>query len=842
MKALFGQTSWERKQVFKGMAFGFLGVLAIVGLNFNQKHPAGVIDNALKEDLEGTAHFKEIGYVPPQLVLLAIDFRRPIDPCNDRQIISDWTDYLAIKTGWVVDSLSRHVRDMQRSFMTYLEDETICSDEFNFDSWKKRVTNDPNVYGPLLTKDFHVAIVAIDISTAPNELIAARYLQELVERKKLPTMWTAKILAEVTPAFWNHDIIPAIQPSGPDIHLFGWAITKLGISNALMRDVVLRLSVGLIGFFGFLLLVFKFKYAYACAAWISVILTVLYTNAMLWPLHYIGMNQTPYVLPPHIGALIFSVSCVMQILEAYHTTNFRNSEMRWRIVYNSLRWQIRIVVFVALANFLAFGINLQSLWLAVMIDTMLIVGTLWGAFVATWMLPSIIEFFGVDTKKEKKLRGWEERVSTLYDLVFEIAIRGVISIVTILYQRVDLQILRGIVLWGLFLIATVLFITGGIKTNSEPTKYLDPDTHISRMQDYGIGLGYFGTLSTLVRMPGVSNAMYRQDLNEAVLQLRDRFIIEVAGVSNPISVSQEVEHLRNPNNPDSDWKGEPYDKVVKHVLDGIEQIHPLYMSKVEHKGEAVLLLVSLSARTSDELQAVYDHMRLIADKVTKEYGAKGLLIEVTISDKIMDFPAVAKGVVQQFPQMFVCTLLVIDAVYVLVVAWYNKRESLWHSLCIKSTWHTAWMLTQTFMFGISIAAITMALCGIPLDMATAVIVPLMVQAGADFVVYPTLFYLENCHRKLSVEELLRETILKKGKPVLNDCLGNCLLLSLLCLSTFSPLFYLGILAVESLIACMLWSFLVLPTIAKLNEPERKEVPYEHLKDIPRVTYSNSIIS
>jgi predicted RND superfamily exporter protein len=128
------------------------------------------------------------------------------------------------------------------------------------------------------------------------------------------------------------------------------------------------------------------------------------------------------------------------------------------------------------------------------------------------------------------------------------------------------------------------------------------------------------------------------------------------------------------------------------------------------------------------------------------------------------------------------------------------------------SWRTGIAMAVPFAFACSCMVYLMAICGIPLDQATACIMALAVNAAIDFNLHFVDDFNEALSKGCGYRGALRYALCEKGKINIVDIAVNALCFSMLIFSNFIPIARLGWLLAVMMFACGFGALVIMPAI------------------------------
>ena len=143
----------------------------------------------------------------------------------------------------------------------------------------------------------------------------------------------------------------------------------------------------------------------------------------------------------------------------------------------------------------------------------------------------------------------------------------------------------------------------------------------------------------------------------------------------------------------------------------------------------------------------------------------------------------------------------------LVIAWRNRgRTGAWLSPV-----RGGLVMAAPLFFATAVIGLIMWVLDIPLDMATAPIGALAINAATDFSLYLALAY-QDALEKRSPEDALGDALRGEGKIILTDCLLNTICFLPLITSRFLPIADIGWMMGLMLVACAVGTLVVMAAL------------------------------
>ncbi|TSC71654.1 MAG: hypothetical protein G01um101470_530, partial [Parcubacteria group bacterium Gr01-1014_70] len=741
------------------IAFLCLLPLLVYGAIETLNLAVGPLTNALWEDLLGNSYVKTRNYTVPPPIPLVIDFERPLIP-DDLKFLEEYSRYLKIILGkdWVVASMANYFRRVRRGPYESFEPYTNMEDEsFSMDAWKTDVRANAAVYGSFIDTEFRYFVIHVGYPENLNELTAIRHFRRVVERRFPPEQksWLNYAAYHIRDYLY-HDFVPYKEPEWPKIYIGGWPVGKALIQWSLCVDVLVKSVVGFtLLLIPFLLLVFHKPHT-ALAIWTGTLCAFLATLAGMGPLTLVGIHFNAYSLPALIGGvLIMSTSFNTQIMEEIQRRDDVLTLQEWKQASATIGNAITYIFVCTLGCFVLFGFTFQALWRAVEMDAVLVLGSCLALVVQRWILPALYFFY--------KARRWQkplflQQLSIGFDRSVENSI-----------QRWTGQYTKQSMVYALLAIPVIaaLFLmrAGWIDTNSYPIEFLGHSNGRTMLEEM-VRKGRNDVITIYIHGIGIPNAFRSEKFFQTEQQF-EHDVENVSGIGNALSgydqVAFEMTRL--------DGLAVPFHEAVEWTLEGAKNIHETFPDRIQWKNEAVLIYADHPIDNARGLNTSLEELQRLAETYEKKYP----WLKIAVFGEILHFPPLAVIIAEQTPWLLLYSLAAVFFCFSYVV----RRESPTIP-CVRG----GWILTQTFLFAGGMVGLCMGVFGIPLNMATAAIVPVVIGSASDFTMYPSMefFALMRKGAYSTASEAAAEALRRRGKAVSVDCWGNMLVLCLLTIS------------------------------------------------------------
>lgn len=736
-----------------------------------------------------------------QFVRLDFDFGHKVTE-SDLVWFQARTAFIEKELNWVTASLCKYWKINDDLIEPYINEN--LQNGFDIQRWYKDISLNSAVANLLVSPDLTTLSLIIFIPSEENEIQAVRKLYDVLEGVEFnpPIQKLKNVWHEIKYIFWKTDLFPLENENGPKIYLYSWPTTRFAMTMGFFRDTRLKSVVAYTLFFlGFLALYFRFNPQYYWTVWVGTFLPIIFTLGSIWPLQeFLNIRQSVYSLPPIVATLIVSLSFNLQKMETFWGQKGKGA-VRWQFTNKVIHSSIHMIALMTFVNFILFGWNMQSLWVGVEMDAVFLSGTIWAWIMAVYFLPALYFFFSrLCGEEEKELRGWKAALCELVDSGLEKINLYVIKVNLFSFRTKSIQRVC-YVMPGIFLVvAGWFFYNGKFNTVSEPLKYLPNNLRVVEMAKYPNRNGGPGmdTIQIIFGIPSNSETIQTDEFFNEALMFHSR-LEEIKGVRGTFSIMKEVDFQLKV----ADLEEPRIESAVGIVRFGEENINSFLVPYL-HTYNYIQIFAFHTMERSDDLERTLVEIRRLAE----EFMARNPHLKIRIFGEVPFFAEMARLIPQQIPQIVITSLAMIFCFYFIAIKVFNGGS--WTS-CLKS----GWILTQTFVAAIGIVGLGMVFFRVPLDMATAAILPIAIAAASDFNVYPALCFFRRIRVGEESLEALEGAIKEKGTAVIVDWLGNSICLSLLVMSYFIPIRDIGVLSIVSLTVCVLWSLMAtLPLLAK----------------------------
>lgn len=773
------------------------------------------LQDALWEELSGIRHVRdELKYTQPTPIPVILSWDRPIE-VEDLLFLFEYTTYLEqhLSSEWEVSSLancqtrtwdeSESWGEKMEQWSSYVNPMLIMTDGFSLETWKKFVSENPSTQR-YVDRQFQRFTIFAGAPEGMNQFEAIREFRRVVQRNHSPKngTWFEHIRYH-TGDYLDTDFIPYRENGWPEILVGSVSVTETLITWAFFVDVDMKVSVGYALLLPFLFLVFRDP-EYALSVWLGTLFAFLAALASVWPLSLLNMHYSVFLLPTLVGGvMIASLSFNAQLMEDIKRSGGAGSYAEWNMRAGSVKKSVNHIFCLMVICFALFGFWYQSLWTAIVMDTVLAVGALWALTTQRFVLPALYFFV--------KARAWRTpRIIAQVADAFE-SWHARLMERKVRHMRFGRNASIYGLLLALILIAGIFVWSGRIDTNSRQIEFLgnsNAKTMLGRMTK-------LGRLDVIpIYFEGAGNHPF---LNEEFFKGAKAFLEELKGVEDVGVVSSIIDQIGYEMRR-TDGLEVLFQKAVELTRFGVKE-SGLTMWTEWKNG-----IFIWADHPMDNAVGIDKATRQV-EEIALRFQSENKWLTISLFGNSLHYAPLALITARQAPWVLGTSLLALFLYY----SWMTRQE------CGNiSALKGGFVIAQPFLFVSAVVTIVMAMFGVPLNIATAVIIPIVIGASSDASVYPAQeFFLlwkkyaqSRALHGVDAWEIAAEALRARGKAVDVDCVGNMMVLGLLLLSSFTPVWHLGMLSCLALAVSRWWSInFTLPQLARLCE-QNMEVGHE----------------
>jgi predicted RND superfamily exporter protein len=741
---------------------------------------ASILDNTIdKEDV----YFKLDEYVRPRVgfeefIPLFIKFDGGISSEKDLEKIVYWTKRAQEKFGGSVLSLAnlpnyRRV-DGGISHAPFIEPDL---DNLDVERWKESVKKDP-IYGILVERDFTWACIVIYLKPGYDEVEVFWDVAELVEEREIPKpkefLKTFKLSS--LERLWKSDI----EPRDPSVMVSGWIIGRGTINRTLPIETFRLIGIGLFLSFMLFLLILR-SWSQTGLATSMVLASIVWAWGSIGLIDILGImeiRQRVYILAALTNCIVQGVSFGLHKFEEL------NRQGDWKSA-QKVDPLISKTALVAIFGFM-------TLWLSFKLLSIRELGLISGLGVA-YLLVMTRYFLPLVNVKPKAPN--QTRAGALYLKSMQY-LAGGLSRAAMVPAR-----WHGFLLLFLFVFAAAGILKGGIIVGSTPLDYI-PGKHSERTARYLNAPERIGcdALGLLVEPAETSeNGLYLPRFIKSLSEFQREVLTEVKDARRGFSVVNTIEKI----SMGVYGKPLPETRAEVNVVFGVMAKSKLPEGVVEqsffHNGARVTIFAPLnnSIKQAEFVEGVMEVARRYPDLRVSPFG------KVPLYNREDRYIREGKPV-----NVFGSQWMIVVFCFFIILLKGRKLNSR-----MLSPWKGSLVMSTPFIFASSCISLLMIIFKIPLDVATAVITALAINASIDFSLYYTDAYQEALV-SYDKKTAIRVAMMNEGTIIINDILLNAACFLPLSFSNYIPIKRLGWMMIVMIIACGLGSLVIMPSLLR----------------------------
>ncbi len=688
-----------------------------------------------------------------------------------------WTDALREEFGDSVISLSAGIPD------TRVIDDTVYIDPYltrgNLDGidigkWKGYIRNDP-AYGLLVELDWSAFFIIIMLERGYNDTDVLWRVAELLEDRSIS--WLEML--------WKTDI----TPKDPDLIVAGWPVGRGLLYQILNVDMVKGIAFGLFFvFFLFWLILRCWKQSLVSA--LLVLVGMEWMRGTIGLFNIVGLDmavlggpirERVYILSALSVCIVQGVSFSLHKFETYNRTgNWRSAKKVDTLIFNTAA--ISFFGFITLWSFEVRSIRELGLLSAFAVMYLLML--------ATVFIPS----FGF--MKPKRFEG-------------TCAGRYSLSIRKLSYGCAWLARLdpRGYLALtgGLVILALGFICSGKLVVGTRPLEYL-PGTMPYRASEYlnQEGRSGFAPLSIYVESAGgdIHDPRFIRAVSDFQWRIRERSRVVFSIVDYAQKLSMKLH-------------GKSLPETREHVEDVFSYLEDGTYPEVRHQLWTNTGVRTLAFVEMDNSIEIGRFNKFVAG-LGKEYAS---LRVYAFGDAAL-YPGEDKYITEGKPKNAGWSEIVVAVFCMGLIALKSRRL---HSRRLSSG-IGGFIMSLPFIFASAVTFLLMMALRIPLDVATAMITALAINASIDFSIYYVDAYQEALVRA-DKDGAIAIAMMDKGEIIINDILLNSVCFFPLIFSRFIPISRLGWMMVVMITACGIGSLVIMPSVLRYavdRDSKRKE--------------------
>lgn len=659
---------------------------------------------------------------------------------------------------------------------------------FSMDEWRTNVGRS-SVYGTLVDSKFKHVLYVLYPKDTDNQIKIFREVAQLIETGSVePVSWWERVR-------WMFRT--DIYPSDPDVGIGGWIMGRGLIDSGLNGDVFFHiLGLGLP--LAFLVLwgatgsvrqslIGVFVVVGANILWTWGEIGVIDTVSSTWGFE---LKERVYILLAYTNNIVQGLSFSLILFALYNRERRTSPNLARAVVWNNVRKDlIAPLSLIATISFTGFA---TLFWFEVVaireLAVMSAVGVLNLIFLACFIMPVVHNYIGGEEGKRFAVirvdRGCEA-VARMSEYVARRCSAGV---------SMWILAVMGILMAG-------MMVSGQLLTGTKPLNYLS-GTIVERTANYLNQPRNAGFDAVEMYVESKNGKSTDVSFGREVKKFSNE-IAEVDSVRRVLTVYDEVTHISNifyekafpDTNEEMEWI---FQNVIGGIGAGIRD--ELY----DENGVRVAAFTAM-----DDMQELLSTCEAVRD-VAVGYEE----IRVSMFGDACEYVQTDQYVVLGKPFNSVNGQVVV-IMFCGLFAWYNVAKLYTtRKKLLEVSLKTGAVMSVPFLFSTFAIFVTMMIAKIPLDVVTASISALAINASTDFTIHFVDSYQKNRNYGLAHAAALSEAYSDKGSVVVADMIQNICCFAVLAISTFVPVQMLGVLMAVMLIYAGVGTLIVMPPLLK----------------------------
>ena len=670
---------------------------------------------------------------------------------------------------------------------------------FNITRWKERVSADGGVFGKLIARDFSLVSFFIFPPVGQEEMETFRQVVAALESKP----------CSASCIFFKSDI----YPRDPDVGVAGWVVGRGIINGGLHYEILKLVSLGiLLAWFAFYF--YTRSARQALLASVAVVgVSVFAARGSIGLLHLMGfgIKESIFMLLAYAAAIVQSTSFSLRFFAAYNSVRREYPMLPQGEVWRRARERVaRSMLFITVLAVAGFG-SLYTFSVSSIREMGIVaaIGAVNAFVLAVLIVPALHRITGGESAGESGVASRFERLCGM------MAMRAV-RFAVLVPIRFRLVVFGG----GMMAAAGVALcvaLFGGLAIGTKPLE-LTRGTIVERTADAlnKEGASGFDAMQFFV-IPARKREADTQALHDYV------FVVDAWAFARDVQTARDVREV-----------GSVLHSVAEVSLNGYgrgfpteeRQLSSIMSSDIGSLDASVRnemynengfrLSVFTPADSSRGFERLVSGVLEIAQKHTE--------IRVLPFGPLSQYPWVDNYIILGKPLNVAVSQAVVIALYILWLyaqfgSTMRSRYGVGRTVSFASRGGV--VMSVPLFFASAAIILLMEATGIPLDIATACIGALAINAACDFSVYMTEAYYRHIARGVSHEEALMRAAKEDGGEVVGDALLNVINFLPLLLSVFPPIVRLGGVMIAMLFFAVVGALVVMPALLHLTSPKAR---------------------
>jgi predicted RND superfamily exporter protein len=656
----------------------------------------------------------------------------------------------------------------------YISAEALQRPDFRLQEWQARVQQDQGIFGVFVARDFSWTAVVRYLRPGEDEIQAFRHTVEFVEGRKIP--WWEWL--------WKTDIVPR----EPGLGVGGWVMGRGMLDQDLTVDMLRLVFLGVgLTFPLFSLLLGNLRHA-LLAVGMMIGLGFFCTRGFMG---LMGSYERVFALLAYANVVVQGTSFALHKFAALAESRATDQRARWQEAASV----DEVIVITALIAAVGFG-TLYTFDLLPIRELALASGwgVVWLLVLAVVFLPALDLLF-VKSGTADRGPGRPQREShtggSLLDAVVSMCARAVtwLAVGTRAWGALG-------VVGATFGVVALLFSGGEIVSRTRALEFVR-GTLVERQARLlnQPGNPGFEFLDLLVE-PGQGGDLYEPRFLRRAWAYQEA-LHRIAGARETISIlptlhkiSQESYHTAFPETPE-----ESADAITL-----LESDLPRMVARQLYFPGGLRISVSYGFDDSVELG------RFCADALALAHSEFPDL-KVNAFNTVPLYPRADVYVREGKVWNVFSSQIALALIYGGLLWWRNRRQ---RGLHVSPVWGGLVMCVPLF-FATAVVGLVMFALDIALDMATASIGALTINAATDFSLYLALSY-QDALRDYAPLPAMTQVLGSEGKIIVMDCLLNTVCFLPLVISNFVPVSVIGWMMAVMLVTCAVGTLLVMAAL------------------------------
>ncbi|MEW6298393.1 MAG: hypothetical protein AB1671_11710 [Thermodesulfobacteriota bacterium] len=643
----------------------------------------------------------------------------------------------------------------------YVTGREIARGDFMLPAWREKVAADPGVFGLLVARDFSWSSVIRYLPPGYDEVAEFRKTVEFLEGRTIP--WWEWL--------WKRDIVPR----DPVLGVGGWTMGRGLIDQGLNVDILTLVLVGVV----LTLPLFWGVLGSGCSALLCVAVMVL---GGFWGtrgfMGLLGVPERVFSLLVYASVIVQGTSFALHKFQALRESGAADPAGGWQHA-RAVDSLIVITAGISVFGFLslwAFGLKpIREVGVAAAL------GVGWIVLLAVFFLPAL----DLVSRRCCVAPPARHTVARLFGRAIALPVAGCLQIARCLSRGNRPWVVAG-GSCAVFGIAALLFASEQIESRTRALEFIR-GTLVEKTARFlnrpgNVGFEFLDLLVEPARGGAVNDPSFLRRAWELQSALR-----HVPGSRETTSILAAVHRVAQ----------ESFHKEFPETGEEVEATFFLIENRLSETVQRQLYFpggvrIAVSYGTDDSVELGRLRERILA-LASREFPD----LRVSAFNKVSLYPQVDRYVRQGKVTNVFVSQIGIALLCGAFIAWRNRRLT---RRWLSPVWGGMAMSLPLF-FATAVLGLTMWALNIPLDMATASIGALTVNAATDFSLYLAMSYQQALTHARSEEAALHEALGRQGEIIVADCVLNIVCFLPLLSSSFLPVRELGWMMGVMLAAC-----------------------------------------